>query len=266
MVRNQTNMKKTLMFAISLAAAMSASATMLVNRGLPTENLNNVADGNRANVSWAFTEYTPSDYWLVGDTFQNTSSQAWDINTIQLWSVGDTTAPYLRGGLDGSTIGIVSSTYSMTSVNYADGSQFLYQGSGGGYVGINQIDFAVNITLLPGQTYDFFLDGTGNSELDFQGNPIVVPYVHASNAALSGSPQDGADNTMLYAEVINGSIPLGYVGTWSSLGDGWDKASDVNVQVFGSAVPEPTTVIAGALLLLPFGASTLRSLRRNRTA
>jgi hypothetical protein len=30
------------------------------------------------------------------------------------------------------------------------------------------------------------------------------------------------------------------------------------------AVPEPTTVLAGALLLLPFGASTLRILRRNR--
>jgi len=31
-------------------------------------------------------------------------------------------------------------------------------------------------------------------------------------------------------------------------------------------VPEPTTMIAGALLLLPFGASTLRALRRNRAA
>jgi hypothetical protein len=31
-------------------------------------------------------------------------------------------------------------------------------------------------------------------------------------------------------------------------------------------VPEPTTLIAGALLLLPFGASTLRVLRRNRSA
>jgi len=29
-----------------------------------------------------------------------------------------------------------------------------------------------------------------------------------------------------------------------------------------SPVPEPSTVIAGALLLLPFGVSTLRSLRR----
>jgi len=33
-----------------------------------------------------------------------------------------------------------------------------------------------------------------------------------------------------------------------------------------AAVPEPTTMIAGALLLLPFGASTLRILRKNRTA
>jgi hypothetical protein len=31
-------------------------------------------------------------------------------------------------------------------------------------------------------------------------------------------------------------------------------------------VPEASTMIAGALLLLPFGASTLRILRRNRTA
>lgn len=32
-----------------------------------------------------------------------------------------------------------------------------------------------------------------------------------------------------------------------------------------AAVPEPTTVIAGALLLLPFGASTIRNLRKRRT-
>ena len=32
------------------------------------------------------------------------------------------------------------------------------------------------------------------------------------------------------------------------------------------AVPEPATMIAGALLLLPLGASTLRILRKSRTA
>ena len=36
--------------------------------------------------------------------------------------------------------------------------------------------------------------------------------------------------------------------------------------MLGTPVPEPTTMIAGALLLLPFGASTLRILRKNRAA
>jgi hypothetical protein len=33
-----------------------------------------------------------------------------------------------------------------------------------------------------------------------------------------------------------------------------------------AAVPEPTTLIAGALLLLPFGASTIRILRKKVAA
>jgi hypothetical protein len=248
--------------AAALAGTMSASADLLVDRGLPIANLNNAAGADRANVSWAFTEYTSPDYWVVGDTFANTSSQTWSINTIRLWTVGETDTAVLRGGLDGSTIGIASSTYSMTTATYADGSS--YQVPDGNYAsgGMQQIDFAVNITLTPGQVYDFFLDGSGS------GDGTYVPFVHASNKALSGSPQDGSDNLMLYAEVVNGSVVSGSIGTWSPLDPpaAWDKNSDVNVQVFGTPVPEPTTMIASALLLLPFGVSTFRILRKTRTA
>jgi hypothetical protein len=45
--------------------------------------------------------------------------------------------------------------------------------------------------------------------------------------------------------------------------DGNDFAVD---DISLTAVPEPTTMIAGALLLLPFGASTLRMLRKRRAA
>jgi hypothetical protein len=45
--------------------------------------------------------------------------------------------------------------------------------------------------------------------------------------------------------------------------DGLPDDLTIGVQ---SEVPEPTTMIAGALLLLPFGASALRMLRKNRTA
>ena len=131
-----------------------------------------------------------------------------------------------------------------------------YQGSSGAFRDMYQVDFTVSIALAAGQTYAFFFDGTGGD--------YTVPFVHASNAALSGSPQDGADDTMLWVNILNGTA--GVPETWTSLGNGWDKASDVNVQVFGAVVPEPTTYLAGALLLLPFGVSTLRRLRRNRQA
>ena len=99
-----------------VAAALPAGATLLVDRGLPTANLNNAAGADRSNVAWAFTQYTSSDYWIVGDTFQNTSSQTWSINSIRLWTVGQTDTAILRGGIDGSTIGIIS------DATYADPS------------------------------------------------------------------------------------------------------------------------------------------------
>jgi len=52
-----------------------------------------------------------------------------------------------------------------------------------------------------------------------------------------------------------GNLPLSFV--WA---DGLKNAFVDDVSLV--AVPEPTTVVAGALLLLPFSASTIRSLRR----
>jgi hypothetical protein len=45
-----------------------------------------------------------------------------------------------------------------------------------------------------------------------------------------------------------------------------DNSYDINGSFLFTPVPESTTMIAGALLLLPFGVSTLRILRKNRTA
>ena len=52
--------------------------------------------------------------------------------------------------------------------------------------------------------------------------------------------------------------------TVTELKGGIFDATSYSGTLTSAAVPEPTTVIAGALLLLPFGASTLRILRRNR--
>lgn len=235
-----------------LAGVTSANATMLVDRGLPTTNLNNSAGANRSNVAWLFGG-SPADYWMVGDTFTNTGSQTWAIDTIRLWTVGTTGTAALWGGTDGSTIGLVSGSGVISNAAYADLSS--YQGSSGRYIDMHQIDFAVSILLAPGQTYDFFLDGTGN------GN-YVVPFVHASNAALSGPPQDGANGLMFYANVLGGTFDPLSVGTWNSSdpGWGWDKPSDVNVQAFGTTtVPEPPT-----LALFGLGLAGLAFSRRRK--
>ena len=64
----------------------------------------------------------------------------------------------------------------------------------------------------------------------------------------TGSLGQGGEGTYMLAISIQ-SLPGGS-STWA--GD--------------PTVPEPTTMIAGALLLVPFGASTLRILRKNRKA
>lgn len=58
------------------------------------------------------------------------------------------------------------------------------------------------------------------------------------------------------------------VGYWNDLANP-DPAHGYAAQANGyvvEVVPEPTTLLAGALLLLPFGASALRLLRRNHSA
>jgi len=59
------------------------------------------------------------------------------------------------------------------------------------------------------------------------------------------------------ATIFNGYVDNVTIGT---------TAGTTTYDFEPAPVPEPTTLIAGALLLLPFGASTLRMLRRNRTA
>ena len=144
----------------------------------------------------------------------------------------------------------VSSTYTATAVQYAGAVD--YQGSSGSYITMTQLDFAVDITLGAGETYDFFLDGSRPS------SPFI-PFVHASNAALSGSPQDGADGSMLVGLLTAGSIAAADVTTWTSFDNGWDKASDVNVQVFGTVPEAGSSFVLMGIALAGLGALRMKT-------
>ena len=68
--------------------------------------------------------------------------------------------------------------------------------------------------------------------------------------------------------VALGDMTVYWVGL--EIGDGGSGAASANIESItvngGTPVPEPTTVVAGVLMLLPFGASMLRILRKTRTA
>lgn len=236
--------------AVALMSACSVSANTLVDRGLPTANLNNPAGTDRSNVAWLFGGYTAADYWVVGDSFQNTSSSTWFIDGIRLWVTTPVATASLWGGtaesgVYGSTAGTISLSPATYSAPDANGF-YTYQGYSGSYLDMWQLDFPVSATLAPGETYNFFLDGTGNGS-------YVIPFVHASNAERSGSPQEGADDLMLGAQVVNGVFLDSTIESWTCLGNGWDKASDVNVQVFGSVPDGGLTAMLLGLGLVGLG-------------
>lgn len=70
----------------------------------------------------------------------------------------------------------------------------------------------------------------------------------------------------IYAEslLLAGEMNVLRINVYIAPGTG-TRDFDIN-SVNVSAVPEPTTMVAGALLLLPFGMSTIRKFRKNRTA
>ncbi len=241
-----------------IAGAQSAAAQVLVfDRGLPTTNLNNASGANQSNVVWADQETLPITPYLPGDDFTLPGTSSYIVSTIRVWST-DNTGLTLRGGVADGTIGALSSTFTATPVTYTNSQS--YQTGAGAFLQLYQIDFTVSIPLNGGVNYQFFLGGPAvQAGADFRGARL-----HASNAALSGSTQQGANGTFLFlandgtAQTWNSQTGTGTYCTPTPC-PGWDKVSDGNVQVFATtrqaaaAVQVPTMSglgLAGLALLL----------------
>jgi len=80
-------------------------------------------------------------------------------------------------------------------------------------------------------------------------------FVQAARTAL------GYNNTQLMGDA-NGAYGVFAINVYDSNG----SSTSPNKQPLLGIIPEPSTVIAGALLLLPFGVSTVRILRKNKSA
>jgi len=272
--------------ALSVIPAM-AGASLTIDRGLPTENLNSAAGADRSNVAWDLGE--PEDF-VAGDDFRlpevPTGKRRWRIDRLRTWAIagsadddtftlgdryneislflgpaGDSdesgaavsrvaTASISGNSTDNPDIGI-------SQVQYNDGSD--YQGSSGAFIKMWQIDF-LNLGVFDAGKLLFAPDAVNTDAADGD-EPFW--FNHASNAALSGSTQQGSDDRYRWfsGNALDSSLEFG--GFIDSDGFGWDKSSDINVQVQATAVPAPGSWALLAIGLVGLLAGTRGYARRD---
>jgi hypothetical protein len=181
--------------------------------------------------------------------------------------------------------------YSLVSVPSGSSATLVRTSAGGFPIGPWIADDSLSAWIKPS-------NGTANLDTDPVGNytfqtTFNLTGFDPSSASILGqwaTDNEGISIVLNGITIVNGAAALaanlsnwtpftissGFVSgvnvldfTISNLDNGgYGNPTGLRVEMTGSAtpVPEPTTMVAGALLLLPFGASTLRMFRKSRTA
>jgi hypothetical protein len=240
--RKEKNMKiqklQLAILAVSLAAAMSASASVTIS-GTDLSSLTYRGDpGN--------SQYVPAAGLTPALAALSTPDSG--VN-------GNAPVVYVRAANVGlpslGTLSGLSASYDLYSSSGGNGNQPYWltylNAPGGGYIGVISMGGP---------------DLNGSSQ-------IHVIYVGATASSdYWGDTLSQLDSTV-YGATTFGQMTVYETGV--EIGD-WDNGgatipASANIEsITLFPVPEPTTMIAGALLLLPFGASTLRMLRKKQTA
>ena len=226
----KTTLKLAVLICLGALAVSQASANLVVNGDFSAGNSGFISD---------YTYVIPVNNTALWP--EGTYSVVTDPNLVHyLWaSFGDHT----------------TGTGNMMVVNGAASSVSVWQGT-------------LTTALIAGQTYEFSAwvanlfpppvglgtTPTAPAQLKFSigGNQIGTSFT---------APGVGVWSEF-NATFVAGSAPIAVLDL-NTVPNGNDFVLD---DISLVAVPEPTTMIAGELLLLPFGASTLRILRKNRTA
>ena len=240
----------TAILGLALASGAWAADSMLaVDRGLPQANLNNVSGTARSNVRWA-----SGDSAFMGDHFTiGAAGEKWVIDSIRTWAVPgleendpdhlgafyeDLRLYFGRAG--GDLTPALSAVLSPDSEQTSNPSALISEATKGGtplydnfgkFLRVWQIDFTnLNLPVEGGVRYGFGVWGMGREIPGTDGKGYMW-FNHASNAALSAARQDDSDGVMLLFDASGRSA-----GEFSGQGNGWDKNSNINIQVFAHRV------------------------------
>jgi hypothetical protein len=223
----------------------AADSILVVDPGLPSGNLNNVSGAARSNVRWA-----SGDSGFLGDHFVvGARGERWVIDSIRTWAVpgleevdpdhlGDFYQDVrLYFGASGGDLTPVASALLSPGNDESSIPTFVsprpharawrFTTTFGKFFRVWQIDFTgVNLSVDGGVNYSFGVWGMGRETPGSNGTGYMW-FNHASDAPLSAARQDGADGVML---LFDGSGKA--AGEFNGQGNGWDKSSNINVQVF----------------------------------
>jgi hypothetical protein len=234
---------------VMASAAWAADPVLVVDRGLPASNLNNVSGTSRSNVRWG-----SDDEAFVGDNFTvGSAGEKWVIDGIRTWAVPgqgrqdpDHLGDFFQDvrlylGAKGSDVTPVASALlsagsdetSNPDVQVSEATRSgaqLYDDFGAA-LRVWQVDFkGLAVPVAGGTSYSFGVWGQGRA-VPGKNDKAFEWFNHAANAPLSGVRQDGSDGLLLLFDGAGKGQ-----GTFNGLGHGWDKGSDINIQVFAHRV------------------------------
>jgi len=242
----KTTRKLAMLGCLGALTVSQASANLVINGDFEAGNTGFTSD---------YTYIAPGTLSPVGapDNPGGSAYTLWDEGT---YSVGtDPNALHASWASFGDN---TTGTGNMLIVNGAASPVSVWQGT-------------LSSALVAGQTYEFSA-WVANLYPPPVGSE-TIPTAPAQLQFSIGGNQIGTSFTApgvgvwseFTATFVAGSEPIAVLDL-NTVPNGNDFALDDISLISLTAVPEPTTMIAGVLLLLPFGASTLRILRRNRVA
>jgi hypothetical protein len=242
-------------FTSAIAALALAGATQIASASLIDVNfysINYSPPGGTA--SGAAVVGTANDQWNGIDGDNGFGSVSSLINTS-----GSPTGVTLTYNTAGGAA--VTSLAQNTQPTPSMMNDYLFNNAGGA--------ITVSVGNLAAGTYDLYVylasnDASGN-------NRAAVVTANAYTALATGNSQPSfiaGQNYLLLTPTVGASGVLTITESDLSTVNTSGEVDMNGLQIVSgvAAVPEPTTVIAGALMLLPFGASTLRILRKRQSA